>query len=70
MKNDHFVLVERGELWYWCLWGHGYPAGPSAKSGQGYTTKVAAKRSMESARSAMQGAFDDDGKPKIRAGRC
>lgn len=55
--GDRFELYEGSDgLWYWTLEGGYFPSGPIARSGKGYTTKQAARRSIKSAQSAAKGA--------------
>ena len=58
MKGDHFVLYrsEQDGLWHWVLHKANSPRGPIARSGQGYTSRSAAKRSIGSACIAARGA--------------
>ena len=65
MTGDHFELLKKEGRWHWHLQGSHYPAGPIAQSGQGYDSRSAAMRSMESARRAMLGAVEGDGKIRV-----
>ena len=58
MKGDHFVLQrwEEDGLWHWELHKGYSPRGAIARSGQGYTSRSAAKRSIASACIAARGA--------------
>ena len=58
MKGDHFVLQrwEEDGLWHWELHKGYSPHGAIARSGQGYRSRSAAKRSIASACNAFRGA--------------
>jgi hypothetical protein len=55
-SGDRFEYFKRGRLWYWQLEGAYHPTGPIARSRQGYRSRTAVLRSIESARRAANGA--------------
>lgn len=67
MTGDRFV-INRGNdgLYYWELWGASHPTmKPIARSDRGYQSASNARKSIESARKAMENAVNSDGSPRI-----
>ena len=60
MKGHRFELFEKDGRWCWELRVANQPTPhPIARCGAGYETESAARESMESARKAIMGAFED-----------
>ena len=67
MHGDYFEVLRREDGWHWRLRGSHHPQDtPIARCGRAYKSKRAAINSLESARRAMAGAFEEPRSPRIR----